>query len=115
MVTVQFVKEEKSMTVSDNKIQAKEIGSFFKRVRRISAEPGKTLATNVLENPDRAMEISSNIATAAATKDPKAALSSLPEAMHFYHTGKGLYLRKFVWFYTIFLDQKAGNYTHLHH
>ena len=39
------------------------------------------------------MEITSNIATAAATKIPKAALSSLTEVINFYHTGKiGLYL-----------------------
>ena len=44
------------------------------------------------------MEITSIITTAAATKSPKAALSSLPEVINFYHTGKGSYLGKFVWF-----------------
>ena len=87
---------KKSMIVSDNTIQAEGLGSFFKNLGRISAKAGKKLATNVLKNPGRALEITSNIATAAAIKNPKAALSSLPEVFNFYHTGKGLYLGKFV-------------------
>ena len=87
---------KKSMIVSDNTIQAEGLGSFFKNLGRISAKAGKKLATNVLKNPGRALENTSNIATAAATKSPKAALSSLPEVINFYHTGKGLYLGKFV-------------------
>ena len=87
---------KKSMIVSDNTIQAEGLGSFFKNLGRISAKAGEKLATNVLKNPGRALEITSNIATAAATKSPKAALSSLPEVINFYHTGRGLYLGKFV-------------------
>ena len=86
---------KKSMTVSDNTIKAEGLGSFFKNLGKISAKAGKKLATNVLKNPGRALEITSNIATAAATKSPKAALSTLPEVINFYHTGKGLYLPKF--------------------
>ena len=77
-------------------LQAEGLGNFFKILRRISAKAGKKLATNVLKNPGRALEITSNIATAAATKSPKAALSSSPEVISFYHTGKALYLGKFV-------------------
>ena len=87
---------KKSMTVSDNTIKAEGLGSFLKNLGKISAKAGKKLASNVLKNPGRALEITSNIATAAATKSPKAALSSLPEAINFSHTGKGLYLGKFV-------------------
>ena len=87
---------KKSMTVSDNTIKAEGLGSFFKNLGKISAKAGKKLATNVLKNPSRALEIAANIATAAATKSPKAALSTLPEVINFYHTGKGLYLGKFV-------------------
>ena len=87
---------KKSMTVSDNTIKAERLGSFFKNLGKISAKAGKKLATNVLKNPGRALESTSNIATAAATKSPKAALSTLPEVINFYHTGKGLYLGKFV-------------------
>ena len=87
---------KKSMTVSDNTIKAEGLGSFIKNLGKISAKAGKKLATNVLKNPGRALEITSNIATAAATKSPKAALSTLSEVINFYHTGKGLYLGKFV-------------------
>ena len=87
---------KKSMIVSVNTIQAEGLSSFFKSLGRISAKAGKKLATNVIKNPGRALEVTSNFATAAATKNPKAALSSLPEVINFYHTGKGLYLGKFV-------------------
>ena len=87
---------KKSMTVSDNTIKAEGLGSFFKNLGKVSAKAGKKLATNVLKNPGRALEIGANIATAAATKSPKAALSTLPEVINFYHTGKGIYLGKFV-------------------
>ena len=87
---------KKSMIVSDNTIKAEGLGSFFKNLGKMSSKAGKKLATNVLKNPGRALEIGANIATAAATKSPKAALSTLPEVINFYHTGKGLYLGKFV-------------------
>ena len=87
---------KKSMTVSDNTIKAEGLGSFFKNLGKISVKADKKLATNVLKNPGRALEITSNIATAAATKSPKAALSTLPEVINFYHTGKCLYLGKIV-------------------
>ena len=87
---------KKSMTVSDNTIKAEGLSSFFKNLGKISAKAGKKLAKNVISNPGRALELTAKIATAAATKSPKAALSTLPEVINFYHTGKGLYLGKFV-------------------
>ena len=79
---------KRSMIVSDNTIQAEGQGSFFKNLGRISAKAGKILATNVIKNPGRALEITSNIATAVATKSPRAALSSLPEVIIFITTEK---------------------------
>ena len=87
---------KKSMTVSDKTIKAKGLGSFFKNLGKISAKAGKKLAKNIISNPRRALDLTAKIATAAATKSPKAALSTLPEVINFYHTGKGLYLGKFV-------------------
>ena len=87
---------KKSMIVSDNVIQAEGLGDFFKNLGKLSARAGKKLATNVLKNPGRALEIGANVATAAASRNPKAALSALPEVINFYHKGKGLYLGKFV-------------------
>ena len=96
MIFVQFVLEKKSTTFSDNTIQVKGLRSFFKNLGRFSTKVGEKLATKVFKNPARALEITSNIATAATSKSPKAALSSLPEVINFYQTGKGLYLSKFV-------------------
>ena len=87
---------KKTMIVSDNVIQAEGLGSFFKNLGKISAKAGKKLAKNVLSNPGRALDLTAIIATAAASKSPKAALSTLPEVINFYHTGKGIYLGKFV-------------------
>ena len=84
------------MNVSDNTIQAEGLGSFFKNLGRLSAEAGKKSATKVLKNPGRALEITANIATAAGSRSPKATLSSLPEMINFYHTGKRLYMGEFV-------------------
>ena len=84
------------MTVSDNTKKGERLGSFFKNLAKISAKAGKKSATNVLQNPGRALEITSKTATAAATKSPKAALSSLPEVTNFYHAGRGLYFGKFI-------------------
>ena len=86
---------KKSMIVSDNTIQAEGLGVFFKNLGKVSAKAGKKLAKNVLSNPGRALDLTAKIATAAATKNPKAALSTLPEVINFYHTGKGLYLPRF--------------------
>ena len=87
---------KKSMTVSDDTIKAEGLASFLKNLGRISAKAGKKLATNALKNPARFLEIGANVATAAAIRNLKAALSTLPEVINFYHTGKGLYVGKFV-------------------
>ena len=84
------------MTVSDNTLQVEGLGCFFKNPGGVSAEVDKILATIVLKKPSRGLEITSNIVTAAATKSPKTALSSLPEVSIFYHTRRGLYLGNFV-------------------
>ena len=80
------------MTVSDNTIKAEQLSSFFKNLGKISSKAGKKLAKNVLSNPGRALDLTAKIATAAATKSPKAALSTIPEVINFYHTGKGFIL-----------------------
>ena len=87
---------KKSVNVSDNTIKADGLSSFFKNLGKISAKAGEKLAKNVISNPGRALDLTAKIATAAATKSPKAALSTLPEVINFYHTGRGVYLGKFV-------------------
>ena len=87
---------KKSMIVSDNVIQAEGLGDFFKNLGKKSLNISKKMAKNVLSNPRRALDLTAKIATAAASKNSKQALSTLPELITFYNTGKGLYLGKFV-------------------
>ena len=87
---------KKSMTVSDNKIKAEGRGEFFKNLGKKGLNVSKKMAKNVLCNPGRALDLTTKIATAAASRNSKQALSTLPELITFYNTGKGLYLGKFV-------------------
>ena len=87
---------KRSMIVSDSTIKAEGLSSFFKNLGKISAKAGKKLATNVLKNLARPLEIGANVATAAASRNPKAALSTLPEVIKFYHEGRGLYSGNFI-------------------
>ena len=48
---------KKSMIVSDKFIQAEGLGSFIKKLGRISFKLGKKLATNMLKKPGRALEL----------------------------------------------------------
>ena len=87
---------KKSMTVSDNTIKAEGLSSFFKNLGKLSAKAGKKLTTNILKNPGRALEIGANVATAAASRNPKNVISTLLEVINFYHKGRGVYLGKFI-------------------
>ena len=87
---------KKSMTVSDDTTKAEGFGDFFKNLGKKGLNVSKKMAKNVLSNPGRALDLTTKIATAAASRDSKQALSTLPELITFYNTGKGLYLGKFV-------------------
>ena len=84
------------MIVSDNVIQAESLGDFLKHLGKKGIDVSKKMAKNVLSNPGRALDLTAKIATAAASRNSKQALSTLPELIKFYNTGKGLYLGKFV-------------------
>ena len=84
------------MIVSDNVIQAEGLGDCFKKLGKKGLKVSKKMAKNVLSNPGRALDLTAKLATAAASRNSKQALSTLPELTTFYNTGKGLYLVKFV-------------------
>ena len=86
---------KKSMIVSDNVIQAEGLGDFFKNLGKKGLNASKKMAKNVLSNPGGALDLTAKIATAAASRNSKQALSTLPELITFYNTGKGLYLPRF--------------------
>ena len=91
----------KSMIVSDNVIQAEGVGDFFENLGKKGLNVSKKTAKNVLNNPRRALDLTAKIATAAVSRNSKQAPSKLLELRTFYNTGKGIYLCKFVCFYTI--------------
>ena len=84
------------MIVSDNTIQAEGLGDFFKNLGKKGLNVSKKMAKNVLSNPGRALDLTAKVATAVLSKNSKQALSTLPELITFYNTGKGLFLGKFV-------------------
>ena len=90
-------RRNKSMTVSDATIEAEGLKDFFKSVVRATVNFGKKVAND----PVRALEIASKIGSAAASRNPRAALSATPDLIKFATTcegikvvqkGRGLYL-----------------------
>ena len=79
-------RRNKSMTVSDATIEAGGLKDFFKSVGRATVNFGKKVANN----PVRAIEIASKIGSAAASRNPRAALSATPDLIKFATTGEGI-------------------------
>ena len=69
-------KRKKSMTVSDNTIQAEVLGDFFKNLGAKGLRVSKKMAKNVIKHPSRALDITAKIATAAASRNSQQALST---------------------------------------
>ena len=76
----------KSMTVSDATIEAEGLKDFFKSVGKATVNFGKKVANN----PVRALEKASKIGSAAASRNPRAALSATPDLIKFATTGEGI-------------------------
>ena len=106
--------KKKSRIVSDNTIQAEGLSDFFKNLGIKGLNVSKRMAKNVLKNPSRALDITANLASAAASRNSKNVMSKLPELITLYNTGKGLYLGKFVQFIQYKWTRKQIDYTHLH-
>ena len=105
---------KKSMTVSDDTIKAEGLGDLFKNLGKKGLNVSKKMARNVLSNPGRALDLTAKIAKAAASRNSKQALSTLPELITFYNTGKGLYLGKFVEIILYKWKQKPKDCTPMH-
>ena len=71
------------MIVSDNAIKAEGFGDFFKNLGKKGLNVSKKMAKNVLSNPGRALDLTAKIFTAAVSKKPEQALSTLPELITF--------------------------------
>ena len=79
-------KRNKSMTVSDATLEAEGLKDFFKSVGRATVNFGKKVANN----PVRISEIASKIGSAAASRNPRAALSATPDLIKFATTSEGV-------------------------
>ena len=77
------------MTVTYNTIKTGSLGDFFKNLGKKGPNVSEKLAKNVLSNPGRALDLTAKIATAAASKNSKQALSTLPESITFFQHRKG--------------------------
>ena len=75
----------------------------------------KKIAKTVLENPSRALDDTADLATAAAGRNPKKVLSSMPEVINLHHTGEGLYQCKIVKFMLNEWNKEVTVYIHQHH
>ena len=79
-------RRNKSRTVSDATIEAEGLKDFFKSVGKATVNFGKKVANN----PVRALEIASKIGSAAASRNPRAALSTTSDLIKFVTTGEGI-------------------------
>ena len=61
----------KSVIVSDCTIQAEGLGDFFQSLGKKGLNVSKPMAKKVLKKFGRALDITANIATAAASRSPK--------------------------------------------
>ena len=88
-------KRNKSMTISDATIEPEELKDFFKSV----VKQQLTLEKNAY-NPVSALEIASKIEGAAASRNPRDALSATPDLIKFATTGEGTkVVQKGSWLY----------------
>ena len=76
--------------MSDQTIQAEGLDYFFKHIGKAA----KSVGNKRLKNPGRALELVSNIGTAAASKNPRMIAATALDIKKLVHQGKGLYLGK---------------------
>ena len=67
------------MTVSDKTIQPEGIGDFFKHLGKQGLNVSKKMTKNVLNKQTRVLDITANIATAAASINSKNVMKTLAE------------------------------------
>ena len=85
----------KTSFVSDSEIEAAGIKDIFKKIKPVIKNFGK----KILNNPQRALELSIQLGQAGATKNPVAMAALAPQLATFAKTGKGvkgkgLYLKR---------------------
>ena len=84
------------MTGSDNTIELEGIVDVFEHLGKKGLIVSKKMAKNILSNPGGALVLTTKIASTVASRNSKQALSTLPELITFYNTGKSLLFGKLV-------------------
>ena len=79
--------ENKSKTVSYNKLAAEGLGEFFECLDKKGLNAPKKVPKKCLRKSRRASEIGAIVGNAVACKNPEADLSFLTVVINFYHTG----------------------------
>ena len=92
--TCSTCKRNKSLIVSDQTINGKGLGDFFKHLGKATTKAANNVGKKLLNNPARALEKGASIGTAAASKNPKPIAATAPDIIKIVHQGKGLYLGK---------------------
>ena len=69
LVIVQFVKEKTRWQFMIILYKTEGLDSFFKTLENISAKAGKKLATKLLKNPSRSLEIGAKVASSTASRN----------------------------------------------
>ena len=73
------------MTNSVNILVAEGLGDVFENLGEKGLNISEKLAIDVLKNPGRALDTTAKTAIAAASRNPKSDLLTLPEMITFYH------------------------------
>ena len=75
------------MIVKGNAIQAEGLNDFFENLGQMDIVYQKKWQKSS-ENPGRTLLITAIIASAATSRNPQVGLSTLPDVIKFYQTGK---------------------------
>ena len=74
---------------------------------KATTKAAKNVRKKILNNPGRALEIAANIGTKAASENPRMIAATAPDIITFVHQGKGLYLGKIHWMYSLTIPNKC--------
>ena len=83
------------MIVSDNTIQAEDLCDFFYTLGKKGLNVLQKMEKN-LKNSSRFLDNTANVATPAASRNPKNVISTIPQVINFYQTDSVLHSGKFV-------------------
>ena len=82
------------MYANHNTVAAEIMGDFFKSIGKKGPLYQKKMVKHISENPGRPLALGAIFGSELSPKNPRAAISTLPDVTAFHHTAEGLYVRK---------------------